>query len=138
METEQVNSKCLKVVIIGAGMVSSQYFDSFSQSPLTEVVAAVDPSDAAAKWINENYSDVPLEADYKVAIEKYDADIVVVCTPHFLHLPMVIDSLNAGKHVICEKPLGMTTAECDQMLELADRKACSFLSVSICGLLPVL
>ena len=111
MKDEQANTKCLKIVIIGAGAVSSQYFDSFSQSPLTEVVAAVDPSDAAAKWINDNYKDIPLEADYKETLEKYDADVVVICTPHFLHLPMVIDSLNAGKHVICEKPLGITTKD---------------------------
>jgi len=127
MKNEQANTTCLKIVIIGAGAVSSQYFESFSQSPLTEVVAAVDPSEAVGQWISQNYSDVPLEADYKTAIEKYDADIVVVCTPHYLHLPMVMDSLNAGKHVICEKPLGMTTAECDEMLELADKKGLKLL-----------
>jgi predicted dehydrogenase len=54
-------------------------------------------------------------------LEQKDLDLVVVATPHHLHLPNVIDSLQAGKHVFCEKPLAMNAAEADQMIATAKK-----------------
>jgi predicted dehydrogenase len=50
-----------------------------------------------------------------------DVDVVHICTPNQLHAPLSEAALNAGKHVICEKPLATTAAEAERLLETADR-----------------
>jgi predicted dehydrogenase len=60
-------------------------------------------------------------ADFKDLV-KLDLDIVDVCTPNRVHTPAVLAALEAGKHVICEKPLAVSTAEVRKMGQLADRK----------------
>ena len=51
-------------------------------------------------------------------------DAVHICTPNYLHFEMVEACLNAGKHVLCEKPLALTSDEARQLVELAQRKDC--------------
>ena len=57
--------------------------------------------------------------DWREAIARDDVDIVDICTPGFLHAEIAIAALEAGKHVLCEKPLANTTAEAEQMAAAA-------------------
>lgn len=58
--------------------------------------------------------------NWKDLITRDDIDIIEVCTPNFLHKEVIIESLKAGKHVNCEKPLAMDLAEAKEILEAAD------------------
>jgi predicted dehydrogenase len=55
--------------------------------------------------------------DYKDLLKRNDIDLIDVCTPNISHKDIIIDSLNAGKHVICEKPLAMNLSEAKEILE---------------------
>ncbi len=55
-------------------------------------------------------------------LKNSDIDLAVVITPHNTHATIVVQCLNSGKHVICEKPMAVTTAECDRMIAAAKRK----------------
>jgi predicted dehydrogenase len=59
--------------------------------------------------------------DYRDLIARPEIDAITVATPDELHLPVAVAALQSGKHVFCEKPLAMTVAEAQQMMELADR-----------------
>ncbi|WP_162864470.1 Gfo/Idh/MocA family protein, partial [Escherichia coli] len=48
-------------------------------------------------------------------------DTVVICTPNKFHADLSIEALNHGVHVLCEKPMAMTTEECDRMIEAANK-----------------
>ncbi len=61
------------------------------------------------------------ETDYTKAVKRDDVDCVVVATPNKFHAPVAIAALNAGKHVICEKPLARTGKEAHEMVEAAER-----------------
>ena len=54
---------------------------------------------------------------------------VVICTPNKFHADLSIEALNHGVHVLCEKPMAMTTEECDRMIEAAN-KNCKLLTVA--------
>lgn len=56
-------------------------------------------------------------------------DAVVICTPNKFHADLSIEALNHGVHVLCEKPMAMTTEECDRMIE-ATNKNCKLLTVA--------
>ena len=58
--------------------------------------------------------------DYKEMIKRPDLDGIVVATPDFLHAQMVIDSLEAGKFVYCEKPLATTVEDADRMISCSN------------------
>lgn len=58
--------------------------------------------------------------NWKDLITRDDIDIIEVCTPNFLHKDVIIESLKAGKHVNCEKPLAMDLAEAKEIIEAAD------------------
>ncbi|MCL4386665.1 MAG: Gfo/Idh/MocA family oxidoreductase [Cyanobacteria bacterium] len=58
--------------------------------------------------------------NYKDLLSRDDIDIIEVCTPNLYHKDIIIDALNAGKHVICEKPLAMNLAEAKQILDAAN------------------
>ncbi|HEX6972089.1 MAG TPA: Gfo/Idh/MocA family oxidoreductase [Limnochordia bacterium] len=81
-------------------------------------VAEIDPTKGAA--FAERYG-VTLYTDYRELLSRQDIAIAVILLPHFLHAPVACDALRAGKHVFIEKPMAMTTAECTQMIELAER-----------------
>jgi predicted dehydrogenase len=57
--------------------------------------------------------------DYKEALADPDVSVVHICTPNQFHYPIARDALAAGKHVICEKPMAMSTAEADDLVRLA-------------------
>ncbi len=61
------------------------------------------------------------ETDYQEAMKRNDVDCVVVATPNRFHAPITIAALDAGKHVICEKPLSRTVEEAKKMVEAAER-----------------
>ena len=108
------------VMIIGAGTVSGKYLNYFSKNKRTRLIAVADPSSCVRDRIGMEYHPDLLVSDYKEVIERDDIHIVVVCTPHNLHYSVVIDSLEAGKDVICEKPLAVSVKEADEMINAAD------------------
>jgi predicted dehydrogenase len=55
-------------------------------------------------------------------LKKSDIDLVTIITPHDTHAKLALQALRAGKHVVCEKPLAITTAECDSMIREAKKK----------------
>ena len=113
--------KNLRVGVIGVGGIARTHMPGWKQSPHTEVVAASDiNAEALAKWgkdhgISKLYQD-PIEL-----INDTEIDIVDVCTPNSYHCELTVAALNAGKHVICEKPLAPTASEIEKMIEARDR-----------------
>jgi scyllo-inositol 2-dehydrogenase (NADP+) len=55
-------------------------------------------------------------------LKKSDVNLIVLITPHNTHAPLAIQCLRAGRHVICEKPFAITTAECDAIIREAKKK----------------
>jgi len=80
-----------------------------ASSPLADAQEGVEQ--AGFEFATENYKDL---------LERKDIDIIEVCTPNLYHKDIIIDSLNAGKHVICEKPLAMNLTEAKEILDAAN------------------
>ncbi len=84
-----------------------------------EVVAIVDPSENALEAAAglEGIADVPTFDDHKKMLAKVETDAVMISTPHTLHFEQIMDSLDAGKHVLCEKPMVCTTDDALAVIE---------------------
>src|ERR1700684_1374403 len=111
--------KKLKTVIFGTGFMGRVHTEGVRRLGNVEVVGiAASSADKARKFADE----VNIErssGDYRKLLADPAIDAVHVCTPNALHFPIVKAALEAGKHVVCEKPLAMSTAEAREMVQLA-------------------
>jgi predicted dehydrogenase len=104
-----------RAAVVGTGFIGVVHVDALRRLGVEVVgVAGSSPERAAAKDLAPAYASfAELLADDRV-------DVVHVTTPNHLHFPQVKAALEAGKHVVCEKPLATTSAESGELLALAD------------------
>jgi predicted dehydrogenase len=89
--------------------------------PLRPRLAAVCGRDkAAAQAVADRFGWAAAETDWRALIERDDVDLIDISAPGDLHAPIAIAALEAGKHVLCEKPLANTLAEAEAMKAAAD------------------
>ncbi len=96
--------------------------------PDLKLVAICDQNPACAEKAKNDFPDVDADTDLRAMLGRDDVDMVSVVTPHNTHAPLVIDCLNAGKHVVVDKPMCPSIAEATEMIETA-RKANRTLAV---------
>jgi predicted dehydrogenase len=111
----------VRVGIIGCGGIANgKHMPSLKKVPQVEMVAFCDIIPERAKEAAQKYGAPGAKTftDYKELL-KLDLDVVHVLTPNISHSPITVDALNAGKNVMCEKPMAKNTAEARLMLEAA-------------------
>lgn len=113
--------KKFRVAFIGCGGISHTHMAAFQQIPEVEVVAGVDIVPARLKVFQEKWGVTKLYKDWKKMLKEVRPDGVSVCTPNGVHAAPTIDALNAGCHVLCEKPMAMNPAECEKMIAAAKK-----------------
>ncbi len=114
-------SRTMKVAIIGTGGISRTHMPGWAASPHTEVVAAADVYEPAVIKFGDDFKIGRVTTHAEEIISDPDIDIIDICTPNMYHAELAIAALDAGKHVICEKPLAPTPAEICKMIEARDR-----------------
>lgn len=115
------DSKPLRVGVIGAG-IGGAHLSGYKKSKNVEVAAICDLNEERATKSAAEFSTAKVYTDYKVMLKEADLDAVSVCTPNSMHADLAVDSLNAGMHVICEKPMADTLAAATRIVDAA-RKA---------------
>lgn len=122
----------INVAIIGTGNISGAHLEAYQRFPdRCRVVAMCDvvPRKAEArKQAFDLPEDVAVVASHEELLDRTDVDLVDVCTPPSSHAPIAVDFLDAGKHVVVEKPMAPSLAQCDQILA-AQRRSGAMLSV---------
>lgn len=110
----------IRVGVIGTGFGVEVQIPSFQLHPDTEVVAVCSAHLERAKEAAARFGLPYAFADYRAMVALPDLDLVSVVTPPHLHYPMTMAALEAGKHVLCEKPMAMDAAEARTMLQRAE------------------
>ena len=117
-------SKKLKVGVIGCGGIAeSKHLTSIAGIKETEVTAFCDIIPERAEKLCKQFGaqGAKIYTDYKELIKDGSIDVVHVCTPNRSHSPITVDSLEAGKHVMCEKPMATGYAEAKKMTDTAKK-----------------
>ncbi len=104
--------------LIGCGRVAPRHAQSLQQLPETELVAVADVKSSRADHFAQEYDAAPLY-DHRALLERDDIDAVTICVPSGLHAQVALDALDAGKHVLVEKPIALNLADADRMTEMA-------------------
>jgi predicted dehydrogenase len=118
MPSQRPGGARLRFGVVGCGAVTERYhLPSLSASPEVELVGFADTSPARAAALAARAGVGRTVADHRELIGAIDAALVAV--PNAWHEPVADDLLRAGIHVLVEKPMARTTAECDRMLAAA-------------------
>jgi predicted dehydrogenase len=111
----------LRVGVIGYGYWGPNLVRNFGAGPRTRVVGIAEPSAARRQVAAAHAPHIPCVADAAQLIADPDVDAVAIATPIFTHHALARAALEAGKHVVVEKPLAPSVAEAEELAELAAR-----------------
>lgn len=111
----------VRIGIVGAGGIAPAHIEAFNNNPYAEVVAICNRNEERARLRAQQYGIPLVYSDYHKLLANSDIDAVSVTTPNSTHAPITIDALNAGKHVLCEKPPAMNAGEAMNMKQAADK-----------------
>ena len=107
----------VKVGIIGSQFQADIHVASFKiASEEAEVVAVASPTPGNAAALAKRYGIPRIFTDYREMLKERDIEMITIAAPNRLHAQMTADCAQAGKHVVCEKPLAMTIEQCEQMI----------------------
>ncbi|MCX7705909.1 MAG: Gfo/Idh/MocA family oxidoreductase [bacterium] len=125
----------VRVAIIGAGFMGSMHAEVYSQLPNVKIAAIVDQRGEKAKSLAEKYGAIPyLEIGQVLA--KPEISIVDICLPTFLHKEYVIKAAEAGKDIVCEKPIALTLDDAQEMVRTCYQKKVRFMVAHVIRFWP--
>jgi len=107
-------SEALRIGVIGSGGNARYHMGSLLNIKGTKIVGISDPSHdalAAAAKQHPSLAEVPTFDDFRRMLDEVAMDAVVISTPHVFHFEQIMDSLDRGLHVLCEKPMVCTTEQ---------------------------
>jgi len=117
-------NEIIRIGIIGCGGIANgKHMPSLAKVKNAKMVAFCDIIEERALKAREKYGtpDCAVYTDYKKLLEDKTIDVVHVLTPNRSHSFITVDALEAGKHVMCEKPMAINSAEAQKMLDAAKR-----------------
>ncbi|MBV8609773.1 MAG: Gfo/Idh/MocA family oxidoreductase [Singulisphaera sp.] len=110
----------VRVAIIGAGAVSAyHHVPALQLDPRAELAGVCDIDPALLEKRRRDWGVERVTTDPEAVCRDPEIDAVIIATPNFTHRPIAMAAARAGKHVMCEKPLGLNTAEARAMYEAA-------------------
>ncbi|MDR3706719.1 MAG: Gfo/Idh/MocA family oxidoreductase [Capsulimonadaceae bacterium] len=127
-ETEEKPVKPLNIAIIGCGGIAQTHINYLKKIPGVTIVAGADINPAALDRMKSAHGVTALYEDFNVMLKKEGAkiDAVSVCTPNGVHHDAAIAASQAGKHVICEKPMAMNAKQAQEMADAAKKAGKEF------------
>ena len=111
----------VRIGIIGAGGFTNNHMEEFAKVENVEIVAFSRRNEDALAEMQSKWGVGKGFTDYRDMLDDPDIDAIDIVTPTNSHKPIAMDVIAAGKHVLCDKPLALTAADCEEMLEAAEK-----------------
>jgi predicted dehydrogenase len=111
--------KKIRTAVLGAGFMGKVHTEAIRRLGNVEVAALAASSEEEARKFGDTYGIERTTSDWQSLLKDASIDAVHICTPNALHFPMAKAALEAGKAVLCEKPLTMSVAEARELVDLA-------------------
>lgn len=125
----------LRIVLVGAGRIAAEHVRAIDALPGVRLVAVVDPDEGAARAFAEG-RDAIAAPDLPSALAEADAEAAIVAAPTALHTLLAAQALDAGLHVLVEKPIAPSPAELDALIAQAARAGRVLVSGQVVRFLP--
>lgn len=123
----------LKVGIVGAGTMGRTHAAAYTKLPNAQLMGFYDADQAFAGRVAPQFGAKVFES-YEALLQQ--VDMVDICTPTPTHLELVLKAASAGKHILCEKPLGRTLEQCEQMIEATSKAGVTLMPAQVLRFFP--
>lgn len=120
----------LKVGVVGLGFAGRAHIDGYKNTENAELIAVCDVSEERARETAEKYGVPKYFSDYEKMLKLDELQAISVCLPNMMHEPVTVAALEAGKHVLCEKPLAANAEQAKKMVA-ASEKSGKILAMSL-------
>ena len=110
----------IRTAVIGASFAKAAYLPALATVEDVEVVAIASARLESAQAVAQQFGIPHAYDDWRALLDRHAVDLVGIATPVIHHAPMALAALEAGAHVICEKPMAMNSDEAQQMLDKAE------------------
>jgi predicted dehydrogenase len=114
--------QAFRVAVMGAGAIGHDHLASFQQHPAATVAAICELSPARGREAADRYGVPVLVTDYRALIARPDIDVVSIALPNYLHAPVALAALRAGKHVMVDKPMTTSARDAARLVTEAKRR----------------
>ena len=119
---ESMDAPPLRWGILGTGWIADKFVTALHESTRQVVQAVGSRSRGGARAAADAFGATTAHASYEALVADPEVDVVYVATPHHLHLPHALLAIEAGKHVLVEKPVGLDAGEAREIGEAAARR----------------
>lgn len=113
----------IRIGVIGLGWPGIRHSEAVRKCADARLCAAADLDESRRKEYQDLFPGTKVFSDYKEMIADSEIDAVIICLPNFLHSPVTLEALRAGKHVLCEKPPALHAAEMREIRDEAARRS---------------
>ncbi len=110
----------VKVGVVGLGLVSSAHIEGYMSHPRAEVLAVCDLDETQAQRVAKRFGIHRYYTSYAEMLTDPAINTIDIMTPTYLHRPMAVAAARAGRNIHCEKPLGLTLKEAEDICDEAD------------------
>lgn len=126
----------LKYGIIGCGAFGEQHIVGMQRLQNVELLAICDTNMERCQALAEKYNITYAYQDYKELLQNEEIEAVTIVTPDQTHAKISVAAMEAGKHVLCEKPMALEIDECCEMINVADKTGKKLMIGQICRFTP--
>jgi predicted dehydrogenase len=111
-----------RVAVLGAGAIGRNHIESFLKHPAARVAALGETSSVRGREVADRFGIPDLYEDYREILQRPDIDIVSIALPNHLHAPVALAALQAGKHVMLDKPMATSAGAAARLVAEARRR----------------
>jgi predicted dehydrogenase len=115
------------VAVIGTGAIGHDHIASFNQHPAARVIALAEVSPERGREAAAKFKISDLVTDYRQLLARDDIDVVSIALPNYLHAPVALDALRAGKHVMLDKPVATNARDAARLGVEAKKRGLLFM-----------
>jgi predicted dehydrogenase len=121
VERGMLNVERQRIALIGCGTWGSVHARTYQASPLADLTVVCDADEERAAAFATRFGAGAFSGNWRAVVTNSEIDAVAIATPDFTHTELVLAALEAGKHVLVEKPLATTSEACRQVIKARDR-----------------
>lgn len=115
-------TKKIKIAVVGLGRVGITHLEAIKELPdQIDLIALVDSNTEILKKVASIYKPKKSYSSFEAVLKDSEVEAVLLALPHNLHCPISLQIIESGKHVLVEKPMAISVAEADRMIEAADK-----------------
>ncbi len=115
-------SRTFNIAVIGAGAIGLDHIKSFKQHPAARVLGLAEVSPERGRDAADEHDILHLVTDYRELLKRDDIDVVSIALPNFLHAPVGLEALKAGKHVMIDKPMATNARDAAKLISEARKR----------------